>query len=224
MGTRAEKSHGEVEKKKDKRREKSKEKKSKGKGGGKVDEGEEKILSDVSDKEMEESRVKDPSMSPIESDQSESYVKAATLEGLNPEAISPEEDFTSLSEEEEGEIKNYERRKKLNARRRELQRKVRELGRQVIEISPSRAAVIANGGSLEDGEINEEKKKKKTKEKEKVKKKAKKEPEQGISEKAQKENDPKENCSKSSRSYRKKEAGPEEKENEGNEEETVKVA
>merc|ERR1711994_469025 len=98
------------------------------------------------------------------------FEKAATLEGLNPEAISPEEDFTSLSEEEEGEIKNYQRRKKLKLRKRELQRKVRELERQVIEISPSRAAVIANGGSLEDGEINEEKKKK-AKEKERSRKK-----------------------------------------------------
>merc|ERR1711963_1289647 len=192
-------------------------------------------LEDVSDKEMlnekedaedsnREVRMRELSVSPINSEQSESFEKAATLEGLNPEAISPEEDFTSLSEEEEGEIKNYERRKKLKLRKRELQRKVRELERQVIEISPSRAAVIANGGSLEDGEINEEKKKKKTKEKEKVKKKARKEPEQGVSENAQKENDPKENSSKSSRSYRKKETGPEEKENEGKEEDTVKVA
>jgi predicted nucleic acid-binding Zn ribbon protein len=44
-------------------------------------------------------------------------------EGLNPETISPEEDFTSLSEEEEGEIKNYERRRKLNRMKKELQRK-----------------------------------------------------------------------------------------------------
>merc|ERR1712062_193224 len=117
----------------------------------------------------------------------------------------------SLNEEEEGEIKNYERRKRLKLRKRELQRKVRELERQVIEISPSRAADIANAGSLEDGEINEEKKKKKTKEKEKAKKKARKEPEQDICEKAQQENDPKENTSKTSRSYRKKAAGPEEK-------------
>merc|ERR1712130_528678 len=109
-------------------------------------------LEDVSDKEMvkedaEESRevrMRELSVSPINSDQSESFEKAATLEGLNPEAISPEEDFTSLSEEEEGEIKNYERRKKLKLRKKELQRKVRELERQVIEISPSRAAVIAN--------------------------------------------------------------------------------
>merc|ERR1711948_224330 len=153
-----------------------------------------------------EVRMRELSVSPINSEQSESFEKAATLEGLNPEAISPEEDFTSLSEEEEGEIKNYERRKKLKLRKRELQRKVRELERQVIEISPSRAAVIANGGNLEDGEINEEKKKKKTKEKEKVKKKARKELEQGASENAQKEHDTKENSSKSSRSYRKKEA------------------
>jgi hypothetical protein len=48
-------------------------------------------------------------------------------EGLNPEAISPEEDFTSLSEEEEGEIKNYERRRKLNRMKKELQRKARRL-------------------------------------------------------------------------------------------------
>ena len=58
-------------------------------------------------------------------------IQAATLEGLNPEAISPEEDFTSLSEEEEGEIKNYEKRKKLNKKKKELQRKVKELERQV---------------------------------------------------------------------------------------------
>merc|ERR1712173_281832 len=137
-------------------------------------------LEDVSDREMlnekedaedstREVRMRELSVSPINSDQSESFEKAATLEGF-----SPEEDFTSLSEEEEGEIKNYERRKKLKLRKKELQRKVRELERQVIEISPSRAAVIANGGNLEDGEINEEKKKKKQKEKEKAKKKVKK--------------------------------------------------
>ena len=98
-------------------------------------------LEDVSDKEMEESRevrIRELSVSPIDSDQSESYEKAATLEGLNPEAVSAEEDFTSLSEEEEGEIKNYERKKKLKLRKRELQKKVRELQRKVIEISPSR--------------------------------------------------------------------------------------
>merc|ERR1719319_48483 len=107
-------------------------------------------------------------------EQSDSFEQAATLEGLEAEAVSPEEDFTSLSEEEEGEIKNYERRKKLKLRKKELQRKVRELERQVIEISPSRAAVIANGGSLEDGEIHEDKKKKaKVKEKPKRKKKEK---------------------------------------------------
>merc|ERR1711936_1137438 len=126
--------------------------------------------------EGREVRMRELSVSPINSDQSESFEKAATLEGLNPEAISPEEDFTSLREEEEGEIKNYERRKKLKLRKKELQRKVRELERQVIEISPSRAAVIASGGNLEDGEINEEKKKKKPKEKEKAKKKVKKDP------------------------------------------------
>merc|ERR1712051_807027 len=116
--------------------------------------------------ESREVRMRELSVSPINSDQSESFEKAATLEGLNPEAISPEEDFTCLSEEEEGEIKNYERRKKLKLRKKELERKV-------IEISPSRAAVIANGGNLEDGEINEEKKRKKPKEKEKAKKKVK---------------------------------------------------
>ena len=58
----------------------------------------------VSDKEIDEAKTeRDLSVSPINSDQSESYEKAATLEGLNPEAISPEEDFTSLSEEEEKE-------------------------------------------------------------------------------------------------------------------------
>ena len=70
--------------------------------------------SDVSDKEIDASQSsRDLSVSPINSDQSESFEKAATLEGLNPEAISPEEDFTSLSEEEEGELKNYERRKSM---------------------------------------------------------------------------------------------------------------
>merc|ERR1712157_558567 len=73
--------------------------------------------SDVSDKEIEASEVhRELSVSSINSDQSESFEKAATLEGLNPETISPEEDFTSLSEVEEGEIKNYERRKKLKLR------------------------------------------------------------------------------------------------------------
>merc|ERR1711974_92329 len=136
-------------------------------------------LEDVSDKEMvndkedaEESRevrMRELSVSPINSEQSESFEKAATLEGLNPEAISPEEDFTSLSEEEEGEIKNYERRKKLKLRKRELQRKVRELERQVIEISPHRGQLDLNGLALEEGEIHEDEKKKKKKIKEKVK-------------------------------------------------------
>merc|ERR1711872_440156 len=102
--------------------------------------------SDVSDREIDESRevrMKDLSVSPINSDQSESFEKAATLDGLNPEAIPPEEDFTSLSEEEEGEIKNYEKRKKLRLRKRELQKKVRELERQVIEISPHRSLDIS---------------------------------------------------------------------------------
>merc|ERR1719490_261721 len=104
-------------------------------------------LEDVSDKEMandkedaeeiREVRMRELSVSPINSDQSESFEKAATLEGLNPEAISPEEDFTSLSEEEEGEIKNYEKRKQLKLKKRELQKKVKELERQVIEISPN---------------------------------------------------------------------------------------
>ena len=110
--------------------------------------------SDVSDKEIDASQSsRDLSVSPINSDQSESFEKAATLEGLNPEAISPEEDFTSLSEEEEGELKNYERRKQLKIRKKELQKKVKELERQVIEISPDSAPLDLNG-LLEDGEIN----------------------------------------------------------------------
>merc|ERR1712241_718402 len=142
-------------------------------------------LEDVSDKEMlnekedtedsnREVRMRELSVSPINSEQSESFEKAATLEGLNPEAISPEEDFTSLSEEEEGEIKNYERRKKLKLRKRELQKKVKELERQVIEISPD--APLDLNGILEDGEINDKDKKgkKKLKEKAKLKRKNKK--------------------------------------------------
>merc|ERR1711990_1150028 len=178
-------------------------------------------LEDVSDKEMvndkedadesREVRMRELSVSPINSEQSESFEKAATLEGLNPEAISPEEDFTSLSEEEEGEIKNYERRKKLKLRKKELQRKVRELERQVIEISPSRAAVIASGGNLEDGEINEEKKKKKPKEKEKTKKKVKKDAFDDAPKESQKGDETLENISKPSRSYRKKKLGEENK-------------
>merc|ERR1712142_945601 len=128
--------------------------------------------SDVSDREIDESRevrMKDLSVSPINSDQSESFEKAATLDGLNPEAISPEEDFTSLSEEEEGEIKNYEKRKKLRLRKRELQKKVRELERQVIEISPNRGPLDISGLVLEEGEIHEDEKKKKKKLKEKAK-------------------------------------------------------
>merc|ERR1712228_1059312 len=126
--------------------------------------------SDVSEKDIEETRevrIRDLSVSSINSDQSESFDKAATLEGLNPEAISPEEDFTSLSEEEEGELKNYERRKQLKIRKKELQKKVKELERQVIEISPDSAPLDLNG-LLEDGEINEEEKKKSGKLKEKV--------------------------------------------------------
>merc|ERR1711913_18440 len=96
---------------------------------------------DQDDEETREVRMREPSVSPIESDQSESYEKAGTLEGLNPETISPEEDFTSLSEEEEGEIKNYEKKKALKKKKKELQRKVRELERKVIEISPNRSAI-----------------------------------------------------------------------------------
>merc|ERR1712233_303257 len=118
-----------------------------------------------------EVRMKDLSVSPINSDQSESFEKAATLDGLNPEAISPEEDLTSLSEEEEGEIKNYEKRKKLRLRKRELQKKVKELERQVIEISPNRGPLDLNALVLEEGEIHEEEKKKKRKMKNKLKKK-----------------------------------------------------
>merc|ERR1711953_334985 len=131
--------------------------------------------SDVSDKEIDETKnERDLSVSPINSDQSESYEKAATLEGLNPEAISPEEDFTSLSEEEEGEIKNYEKRKQLKLKKRELQKKVKELERQVIEISPD--APLDLNGILEDGEINDKDKKgkKKVKENAKLKRKNKK--------------------------------------------------
>merc|ERR1712083_391021 len=122
--------------------------------------------SDVSDKEIEDSRevrIRDLSVSSINSDQSESFDKAATLEGLNPETISPEEDFTSLSEEEEGEIKNYERRKKLKLRKKELQRKVRELERQVIEMSPTSEQLEALNVILEDGEIQADDGKKKKK-------------------------------------------------------------
>merc|ERR1712096_347840 len=130
--------------------------------------------SDVSDREIEESRevrMRELSVSSINSDQSESFQKAATLEGLNPETISPEEDFTSLSEEEEGEIKNYEKKKALKRKKKELQRKVRELERKVIEISPNRSAIDLNG--IEEGEIqdqDEKKKKKKSKDKSSKKK------------------------------------------------------
>merc|ERR1711879_311694 len=81
------------------------------------------------------------------------------LEGLNPEAISAEEDFTSLSEEEEGEIKNIQRRKELRLKKKELQKKVKELEKQVIDMSPNSAPLDLNG-LLEDGEINDEKKNK----------------------------------------------------------------
>merc|ERR1712029_610735 len=134
----------------------------------------EETYSEVSDKEIEAGAENERvlSVSPIDSDQSESYEKAATLEGLNPEAISPEEDFTSLSEEEEGEIKNYEKRKQLKLKKRGLQKKVKELERQVIEISPN--ASLDLNGILEDGEINDKKGKKKVKEKAKLKKRNKK--------------------------------------------------
>merc|ERR1712053_69929 len=112
--------------------------------------------SDVSDKEIDASQSsRDLSVSPINSEQSDSYNKAATLEGLNPEAISPEEDFTSLSEEEEGEIKNYKKREKLNKKKKELQRKVKELERQVIEISPDGETLQALNAMIEEGEIRE---------------------------------------------------------------------
>merc|ERR1712080_262364 len=127
-----------------------------------------------------------------------------TLEGLNPEAISPEEDFTSLSEEEEGEIKNYEIRKKLKIKKRELQKKVRELERQVIEISPSRAPILVNGGNLEDGEIHDDKKKKKPKVNSKAKTKVKKVVEGGDD--IPKGDDAQtKDGSRSTRNYRKKE-------------------
>jgi hypothetical protein len=60
-------------------------------------------------------------------------------EGLNPETISPEEDFTSLSEEEEGEIKNYERRRKLNRMKKELQRKARRLTQYLSPLKQARS-------------------------------------------------------------------------------------
>merc|ERR1711997_1073924 len=158
-------------------------------------------LEDVSDKEMlnekedaedsnREVRMRELSVSPINSEQSESFEKAATLEGLNPEAISPEEDFTSLSEEEEGEIKNYERRKQLKLEKRELQKKVKELERQVIEISPD--APLDLNGILEDGEINDKDKKGKKKVKEKAKAKLKRKTKKKLSkEKAESNSKPK---------------------------------
>merc|ERR1712029_1327696 len=114
---------------------------------------------------------RDLSVSPINSEQSESFEKAATLEGLDPEAISAEEDFTSLSESEDGEIKNDEKRKQLRLRKKELQKKVKELERQVIEISPESAPIDLNG-LLEEGEINEDERKRRLKqEKQKQRKK-----------------------------------------------------
>ena len=178
--------------------------------------------SDVSDKEIDEAKnERDLSVSPINSDQSESYEKAATLEGLNPEAISPEEDFTSLSEEEEGEIKNYEKRKQLKLKKRELQKKVKELERQVIEISPD--APLDLNGILEDGEINDKDKKGKKKVKENAKLKRKNKKKLKVSkEKAESNNKPKDgvvgetknekNEKVSGRNYRKKKSNNEDEE------------
>ena len=132
-------------------------------------------FSDVSDKEIEaaEEVHRELSVSSINSDQSESFEKAATLEGLNPEAISAEEDFTSLSEEEEGEIKTIQRKKELRLKKKELQKKVKELEKQVIDMSPNSAPIDLNG-LLEDGEINDDKKKKSAQSKDKGKLKKKK--------------------------------------------------
>merc|ERR1712062_282989 len=189
-------------------------------------------LEDVSDKEMlnekedaedsnREVRMRELSVSPINSEQSESFEKAATLEGLNPEAISPEEDFTSLSEEEEGEIKNYEKRKQLKLKKRELQKKVKELERQVIEISPD--APLDLNGILEDGEINDKDKKGKKKLKENAKLKRKNKKKLKVSkEKAESNSKPKDgvvgvtknekNEKVSGRNYRKKKSNNEDEE------------
>jgi len=90
-----------------------------------------------------EDRSREPSVSEIESDQSES------LERLSPEMIVSEEDITS--DEEEGEIKNYEKKKHLKGKKKELQR---EKSEQIsLEISPNRSAIDLNG--KEEGEIPE---------------------------------------------------------------------
>merc|ERR1712058_50270 len=143
---------------------------------GESKERKEEKLSDVSDQDInddddDDAASRNLSVSPIHGEQSESFEKAATLEGLDPEAISAEEDFTSLSESEDGEIKNDEKRKQLRLRKKELQKKVKELERQVIEISPESAPIDLNG-LLEEGEINEDEKKRRLKqEKQKQRKK-----------------------------------------------------
>merc|ERR1712098_772286 len=77
---------------------------SKGESDTESKERKEEKLSDVSDQDIndddddDDAASRDLSVSPINSEQSESFEKAATLEGLDPEAISAEEDFTSLSE------------------------------------------------------------------------------------------------------------------------------
>merc|ERR1712098_825883 len=87
---------------------------SKGESDTESKERKEEKLSDVSDQDInndddDDAASRDLSVSPINSEQSESFEKAATLEGLDPEAISAEEDFTSLSESEDGEIKMMKR-------------------------------------------------------------------------------------------------------------------
>ena len=167
--------------------------------------------SDVSDKEIEaaEEAHRELSVSSINSDQSESFEKAATLEGLNPETISAEEDFTSLSEEEEGEIKTIQRRKELRLKKKELQKKVKELEKQVIDMSPNSAPIDLNG-LLEDGEINDDKKNKSAQSKDKVKLKKKKIKGKGsLTEKEEKskgtlEEKEEKNQNTSGRNYRKK--------------------
>merc|ERR1739838_898414 len=166
-----------------------------------------KDYSDVSDKEIEESRevrMRELSVSPINSDQSESFEKAATLEGLNPETISAEEDFTSLSEEEEGEIKTIQRRKELRLKKKELQKKVKELEKQVINMSPNSAPIDLNG-LLEDGEINEDKKNKSAQSKDKGKVKKKKiKGKGGVTENENPDEKDEKNQNATGRSYRKK--------------------
>ena len=162
--------------------------------------------SDVSDKEIEASEEvhRELSVSSINSDQSESFEKAATLEGLNPETISAEEDFTSLSEEEEGEIKTIQRRKELRLKKKELQKKVKELEKQVIDMSPNSAPIDLNG-LLEDGEINEDKKNKSAQSKDKGKVKKKKlKGKGGVTEKENPDEKDEKNPNATGRNYRKK--------------------